>query len=102
MRQNTQSAGVQEATNDKIRRKSPHSLWKFVAENHTENFATLKITLKNIIKESFTKNYTEKRLLLFRNAKNGWLIRFLSKLNTISNLKPFINYIESVIITLKI
>ena len=87
-----------------IRREDPGSisLWKFVAENHTENFATLKITLKNNIKESFTENYTEKRPLLFRNAKNGWLIRFLSKLNTISNLKPFINYIESVIITLKI
>ena len=47
------------------------TLWKFVAENHTENFATLKITLKNNIKEGFTENYTEKRPLLFRNAKNG-------------------------------
>ena len=47
------------------------TLWKFVAENHTENFATLKITLKNNIKESFTEDYTEKRPLLFRNAKNG-------------------------------
>ena len=47
------------------------TLWKFVAENHTENFATLKITLKNDIKEGFTENYTEKRPLLFRNAKNG-------------------------------
>ena len=45
--------------------------WKFVAENHTENFAALKITLKNNIKEGFTENYTEKRPLLFRNAKNG-------------------------------
>ena len=27
------------------------ALWKFVAENHTENFATLKFTLKNNIKE---------------------------------------------------
>ena len=48
-----------------------YTLWKFVAENHTENFATLKITLKNNIKEGFTENYTEKRPLLFRNAKNG-------------------------------
>ena len=47
------------------------TLWKFVAENHTENFATLKITLKNNIKEVFTENYTEKRPLLFWNAKNG-------------------------------
>ena len=47
------------------------TLWKFVAENHTEKFATLKITLKNNIKEGFTENYTEKRPLLFRNAKNG-------------------------------
>ena len=39
----------------------PYSLWKFVAENHTENFATLKITLKNNIKEGFTENYTEQR-----------------------------------------
>ena len=47
------------------------SLSKFVAENHTENFAALKITLKNNIKEGFTKKYTEKRPLLFRNANNG-------------------------------
>ena len=47
-----------------------YSLWKFVAENHTENFAALKITLKNSIKEGFTENYTEKKPLLFRNAKN--------------------------------
>ena len=47
------------------------SLRKCVAENHTENFATLKITLKNNIKESFTENYTEKRPLLFWNAKSG-------------------------------
>ena len=47
------------------------TLWKFVAENHTEKFAALKITLKNNVKESFTENYTEKRPLLFRNAKNG-------------------------------
>ena len=78
------------------------TLWKFVAENHTENFATLKITLKNNIKEGLTENYTEKRPLLFRNAKNGLLITFLSKLNTILNIKPFNNYIESIIITLKI
>ena len=45
------------------------TLWKFVAENYTENFATLKITLKNNIKEGSTENYTEKRPLLFRNAK---------------------------------
>ena len=77
-------------------------LWKFVAENLTENFAALKITLTNNIQEGFTENYTEKRALLFRNAENGYLITFLFKLNTISNLKPFINYIESVIITLKI
>ena len=44
------------------------TLWKFVAENHTENVATLKITLKNNIKEGFTEIYT-KGLLLFRNAK---------------------------------
>ena len=62
------------------------TLWKFVAENHTENFATLKITLKNIIKEGFTENYTEKRPLLFRNAKTVNLSQFLSKLNTIFNL----------------
>ena len=67
------------------------TLWQFVAENHTENFATLKITPKKNIKESFTENYTEKRPLLFRNAENGWLIWLLSKLNTISNFKPFIN-----------
>ena len=37
---------------------------------HTENIATLKITLKNNIKKKgFTENYTEKRPLLFRNAK---------------------------------
>ena len=42
------------------------ALWKFVAENHTENFATL----KNNIKEGFTENYTEKRPLLFSNEKN--------------------------------
>ena len=42
--------------------------WTVVAENHTENFATLKITLKNNIKEGFTENYTEKRPLLFGNA----------------------------------
>ena len=30
------------------------------------------------------------------------LQHFLSDLNTVSNLKPFINYIESPIITLKI
>ena len=47
----------------------PQSLWKFVAENHTENFATLKITLKYNIKESFTENYTDNRPLLFRNEK---------------------------------
>ena len=48
-----------------------YTLWKFVTENHTEYFATLKITLKNNIKEGFTENYTEKKPLLFRNAKNG-------------------------------
>ena len=70
--------------------------------NHTENVATLKITLNNNIKEGFTENYTEKRSLLFRNAKNGELVTFLSKLNTSLNLKPFNNYIESALTTLKI
>ena len=33
----------------------PLTLWKFVAENHTENFAALRITLKNNIKEVLLK-----------------------------------------------
>ena len=38
-------------------------------ENVSENFATLKITLKNNIKEGFTENGTETMPLLLRNAK---------------------------------
>ena len=49
--------------------KQKQTLWKCVAENHTDNFATLKITLKINIKEGFTENYTENRPLLFRNEK---------------------------------
>ena len=47
-------------------------LWKFVAENYTENFATLKITLKNNIKEGFTENYIEKKAFVIQEfKKNG-------------------------------
>ena len=45
------------------------TLWKFGAENHTENFDTLKLTLKNSIKEALTENFTEKLPLLFGNEK---------------------------------
>ena len=38
-------------------------------ENLSENFATLKITLKNNIKQSFTENDTETMPLLLRDCK---------------------------------
>ena len=50
----------------------------FGAENHTQNFDTLKLTLKNSIKGGLTENFTEKLPLLFRNAKNRLLTTFLS------------------------
>ena len=43
---------------------------KLFAEKYTENFGTLKLTLKNNIKEDSTENYSETIPLLFRNAKN--------------------------------
>ena len=46
------------------------SLWKFDSENYTEKFGTLKLTLKNNIKEGSTENYTETIPLLFRNARH--------------------------------
>ena len=75
------------------------TLYKVVTENHTENFGNFKFTLKNNIKEGF--HYTETMPLLFRNAKTCQLKTFLSKLNIISNFKPFINYIKFLTITLK-
>ena len=45
-------------------------LWKFVPENHTENFGTLKITLKNNIIEGLTENYTEKSTCYSGMQKN--------------------------------
>ena len=53
------------------------SLWKFVAENHTENFATLKITLKNNIKEGLLK-ITLKRGLYYSGVQK-WLISIQTK-----------------------
>ena len=41
----------------------------FFDENYIQTFGTLKITLKNSKKDGFTKNYTEKMPLLFRNLK---------------------------------
>ena len=77
---------------------------QIVAENYTENFGTLKLTLKINIKEGFTENFTEKLPLLFRNGKKKRLLTtFLSKLNTnVSNFIPFIKYVESLVISLKI
>ena len=64
---------------------SEQTLWKFVAENYTAKFDTLKLTLKNNIKEDSTENHTDTIPLLFRNAKNRYPTTFLSELNTISN-----------------
>ena len=47
---------------------------------------TLKVTLKNDIKEGSTENHTETISLLFRNAKNRELTTFLSDLKTIHKL----------------
>ena len=44
-------------------------------------------------KRKFSENYTETMPLLYRNAKTD--TTFLSKLNAISNFKPFINYVNS-------
>ena len=42
---------------------------KFVPENYTEKFDTLKLTMKNNIKQDSTENHTETIPLLFRNEK---------------------------------
>ena len=62
----------------------------------------MKLTLKYNAKEGTTENHTETIPLLFRNAKNVNLPHFLPELNTVSYSKPFINYIKSLIITMKI
>ena len=79
----------------------------YVAKNYTEKFGTLKLTLKNDIKGGSTEYHTIPCLCYVgmqkekQKEKKVNLPYFLSKLNTVSNFKPFIKYIECLIIALK-